>query len=539
MESSSKKRKTTSSTPFDLAKTWILQNDGIIHSSLHLNVTRDLSTTTTIPTNTLILSIPSLCKINIHNTSTPFLDQMTTSTSFHNHTFHSPLNDIHLACCISRLLSFYTSSSASSTNSFFNPYLNTLPSNQAHNVLLRRWSDQDLQQLLQTSPLIKRATTQRLGIINDYAYLSTLWENIPSFETYDRALAIVTSRAFSKMGVQNSDALLPILDLIDHTRGLHASNIQKNIQYVLNLENGNIDVTTTKEILKNETIRNTYGSKGNGQLLSSYGFCIANNIEPDGSSNDVYELDINGVTIELRAGKKMYTFGPICKALDVLKGNDDTKGGDENEDEGGSGSGSGSGSGGNGDDMSDEQAFLDMMEGDGDMMSDFDMNSYMDNDTDNNTFENVDENDNEEDEKEIQEELDLLEKLLIILIDRIHGYILVPAINVKKEDDNGMKEKYARIIVLSDLYTLNMFQRSVQLILQKLTTRLAVVMSKKKKKKENKKTDGSLASVEVEEEVVTLYKFKEGFEDPLTNAISEQHAIELCAAFCQIRHPEY
>jgi hypothetical protein len=64
----------------------------------------------------------------------------------------------------------------------------------------------------------------------------------------------------------------------------------------------------------------TYGAKGNAQLLFNYGFCIANNLEPDGSSNDIVELKLKDgkPPIEMRTGPKSFTFGPLCKAIELF-----------------------------------------------------------------------------------------------------------------------------------------------------------------------------------------------------------------------------
>jgi hypothetical protein len=78
----------------------------------------------------------------------------------------------------------------------------------------------------------------------------------------------------------------------------------------------------------------TYGAQGNAALLLNYGFCIQQNIEPDGSSNDVYELLVEpaasgkdegaaapgaAVAVPLRAGPKWYSYGGLVRALETVR----------------------------------------------------------------------------------------------------------------------------------------------------------------------------------------------------------------------------
>jgi hypothetical protein len=45
---------------------------------------------------------------------------------------------------------------------------------------------------------------------------------------------------------------------------------------------GGVRVTTSRTILPGSILQMTYGAKGNATLLGRYGFCIPNNLEPDG-----------------------------------------------------------------------------------------------------------------------------------------------------------------------------------------------------------------------------------------------------------------
>jgi hypothetical protein len=92
-----------------------------------------------------------------------------------------------------------------------------------------------------------------------------------------------------------------------------------------------VKVVATKEILPNESLRITYGAKPNSVLLVNYGFTIPNNMEPDGSSNDILEFypppssslkkdtmrDERSITI-LRTGPPSYTYGCFTTAVQAF-----------------------------------------------------------------------------------------------------------------------------------------------------------------------------------------------------------------------------
>jgi hypothetical protein len=78
----------------------------------------------------------------------------------------------------------------------------------------------------------------------------------------------------------------------------------------------------------------TYGAQGNAALLLNYGFCIPRNLEPDGSSNDVYELLLEPkacqgderaagtgtiAAVPLRTGPKSYSYGGLVRALEAVR----------------------------------------------------------------------------------------------------------------------------------------------------------------------------------------------------------------------------
>jgi len=91
-------------------------------------------------------------------------------------------------------------------------------------------------------------------------------------------------------------------------------------------------VSTSRPLSFGAALHMTYGAKGNAALLGRYGFCIPNNVEPDGSCNDVLELEIKPKEqpVKLQRGPKSYCYGPFVKVLELCR-----DGVDENSNENG------------------------------------------------------------------------------------------------------------------------------------------------------------------------------------------------------------
>jgi hypothetical protein len=259
----------------------------------------------------------------------------------------SPKDDLLLALS----LAFVASSEPSSSreNRLARAYLSSLPDSSSYlDTLPWRWTDDDLTSRLQGSPLFERVQKTRTGIKNDFQLITRAFLSLQgntdkfpvTFDKFSDMLAVVSSRAFvieeptsanlSKLSeVQQRVALIPVLDLCDHCRGGSLANATaqtKNLSYtfhggsmVVNLFPGKPHATS---LPTGETLRLTYGAKGNAQLLLNYGFTIPNNLEPDGSSNDVLEFFVpnvnnhnEGTVVPWRTGDKSYTFECFTKAL--------------------------------------------------------------------------------------------------------------------------------------------------------------------------------------------------------------------------------
>ena len=256
-------------------------------------------------------------------------------------------------------------------------YLHSLPESSSFDALPRRWDDIEIQDLLAGTTLLETVKATKRGVFEDYNMMlqqhqnftekmkkTTTDENVndnndkksngtittnmtasfPSFEKFSDMLAAVTSRAFQIDDSDDDVALVPILDLGNHTRGKTTTKFgRKNVSYRYHKTEEFMLVKSTIDIDADECIRLTYGAKSNDQLLLNYGFCIPRNIEPDGSSNDVLKFLIfsdrtnspgGDKIIALRAGPKSYSYGGFAATLEKFFNETDNNTGmqDNNED---------------------------------------------------------------------------------------------------------------------------------------------------------------------------------------------------------------
>jgi hypothetical protein len=250
--------------------------------------------------------------------------------------------------------------------SFYNPYLDTLPSflhsssdnsddesnvdnkneeeggsSSQHQLLPRQWSLETLKRRLHGTSLYQRIVNERNGVRDEYELIKTAWmqqqqqqqqqteqasapaTSFPTLEQYDTMMGAVTSRGFEGLGYDGVDVMIPLLDLLNHVRGSNSDVARVRYErYNMNECNekkkdgvvevadgdegervsppptkriktslsssvgGGVKVTTAQAITLpiNATIplQMTYGAKSNSTLLGRYGFCIEDNVEPDG-----------------------------------------------------------------------------------------------------------------------------------------------------------------------------------------------------------------------------------------------------------------
>ena len=239
--------------------------------------------------------------------------------------------------------------SSLSSSSWWQPYWDSLPSStELLQLLPRHWSLQELDQWLGGSPIRAHVDAQKIMLQHHYNRIvrSSLFQRpeedddtrtdgapigatIPTFsyQDLDVAMTIVSSRAFSNETTTASPTttLVPLLDLCNHYRGPRNANVGKSCSYTF--QANQVIVQSTHGFQPGTMLSITYGAQSNGQLLLNYGFALADNIEPDGSCNDIYEFVPTRTTtssnpkrsiIVLRRGPKSYSYGGFVQALETF-----------------------------------------------------------------------------------------------------------------------------------------------------------------------------------------------------------------------------
>lgn len=227
-------------------------------------------------------------------------------------------------------------------------------------LLPRTWTSGELKAFLGGSEAtIAAAKESRRSIKSDYDAVSARAEQSsshddvqwPSFEYFDWACAIVSSRAFCLElpdSGQPLDALVPLADMLNHLRPRQTT--YKLVGDGRNDERSDVAVNRGDDFCKGglalemrtrvaigarDAVHSTYGAKGSSHLLNTYGFALLYNFEPDGSSNDVRPLPlperVEDATLApslvyrpptsalLRIGPKSYAFPPLVAAVDAFR----------------------------------------------------------------------------------------------------------------------------------------------------------------------------------------------------------------------------
>lgn len=207
------------------------------------------------------------------------------------------------------------------------PYLDILPTSLDQNLPIT-WTQEERVLRLRGSPVLKKIEDDERQFSRDYSYVSTFLASneqlltCPNKEAFDRALVWVRSRAFGMDGSIRTDsgdsvpAMMPLLDLCNHARG---KTVSKNLSYCF--QDGCVVAKAAKDIHPGDVLRITYGALPNSHLLTNYGFCLDENIEPDGSSNDILDfqpVDGDPLIIPLRTGPKSYTYGKLVQAVECF-----------------------------------------------------------------------------------------------------------------------------------------------------------------------------------------------------------------------------
>jgi len=325
-----RKRKRTTSNFWSEASTYIKDQGGAISSSIDFREsTRTVILTSNASHGESIMCIPPDALISLNTveqspigaTLFKLVHEVEDSKLFHSK------NDVVLAlflACVSHLNDVQGKDEDADDLAYegVHKYLATLPENDSYDNIPRRWSMKKLYTLLGGTSVLDRVMDEKQGLENDYMLLKESHvqakENdsiflFPSLKTFDQMIAVVGSRAFQSLGEDGIDCMIPLLDCINHKRGVGEKN---DVTYSKG-KDGSIHLIANHELEKDSIPSITYGAKGNAQLLTRYSFTLENNIEPDGSSNDTIELKILGQKCEFRAGPKSYTYGCLVKALSL------------------------------------------------------------------------------------------------------------------------------------------------------------------------------------------------------------------------------
>jgi SET domain len=239
---------------------------------------------------------------------------------------HVPRSDVQLALYLA------------SQPSRIRPYLDSLPALESADAALPRcWTTGEVDEYLAGSPVVYRIREHAKQVHDAYDTLASSapekegsdTDALPSFRAFSQCLAVVTSRAFQGFDPDSHgpSCLVPLLDLCNHGRGRTSSSSSSsgpasNVSYRWDADRRAVVSEARTDLRVGDALVITYGAQGNASLLLNYGFCIANNVEPDGSSNDTYELMLGPAVarrvVTLRAGPKEYSYGALVNALDAV-----------------------------------------------------------------------------------------------------------------------------------------------------------------------------------------------------------------------------
>ena len=365
---------------------WIVANGGAVSSlAIGTSVTglRGLHATRPIPQGMTVLRIPRRCVVT---TAKVFTSQLGTALSRLQEELvsetlqHAPAD---------LLLALFLVLDRANEGSFFAPYHATLPDASSVGALPLNWQAGALE-MLRGSRLFAAVEQQRRAILEDHALITRCWGQCfsdpdipaPDLEAFKWGLTMVSSRAFEldwpdeekkcdedeataagskrapkldlmrtasqervskpRLGetAVGTTGMVPLFDLGNHKRprdvsytsnGSDVAGVPKTSQCDVD-HDGEVVVTTLRDIDADEEVCMTYGAQPNAKLLQDYGFVTLPNIEPDGSSNDTLKLILHRaepaddsvravdaeVEVELRmAVGTSYTYFPFLKAIDV------------------------------------------------------------------------------------------------------------------------------------------------------------------------------------------------------------------------------
>ena len=424
-----------------IAVAWIRDCGGVVHSAISVTDDRELAVVENVPIDTILLEIPLRClpsceSIQTTNVGKSFADCVASVSASLCH----DEQDVLIALMLAHQQEYGWGDNEPCD---YRPFLGTLPSNSAFDVFPRRWSD-PTKRLLIGSNLLGRVEGAVAGLETDYNLLASKWGAVvgfPSITTFDMMIAAVTSRAFAGMGASRNDmdiSMVPLLDLCNHRSGPQ----QKNVAY-RRLQSC-VQACALESLEAGTKLKVSYGAKGNAQLLFNYGFALENNNEPDGSCNDVLELQLKQGCrqVHLRTGPKSYTFGCFSRAIEQFHNHNVATAIERN-------------------DLVDMETFLNECEVHG-------IPGTSDFDNEDDDSEVVSEED-DVDTVNIETEVGAIRELELALVSaRAKYHLQGEALNeATKSSDHSIR--YAGILISSEQRTLHFYELACSLVIQKLT----------------------------------------------------------------------
>ncbi|KAL2866609.1 SET domain protein [Aspergillus lucknowensis] len=255
------------------------ENVYISHDSqrgTHIRVKRE-----GVPSNAHIIKTPIATTLSYFNA----IDHRSGETNFPAHGINLPREFIDSVGPEEASIFFLVGQFLRGSESFWYPYLQSLPQPGSLTTLPYYEEDEDLEWLEGTSLI--QARTQKIAQLRDKYETSSSELSKSKFrdagkyswDLYVWASTIFVSRAFSAkvlsgvvpdLGVpeENISVLLPFIDILNH-RPL------AKVEWRAGTES--VDFVVLEEVGADQEIANNYGPRNNEQLMMNYGFCLSDN----------------------------------------------------------------------------------------------------------------------------------------------------------------------------------------------------------------------------------------------------------------------
>ena len=237
---------------------------------------RGVHAKTTIPPQTICVSIPKSCLITVEmGQATPIGRKILTS-------------DLELDAPKHIFLMIYLlwDKKLHGHKSFFAPYYDILPSTLRNMPIF--WTEEELHWLTGSYLLVQIADRIE-AIRDDYESIISIapeFNSIATLQEFQWARMIVCSRNFGLLiNGHRTSALVPHADMLNHYR-------PRETKWTFNDETQCFTITTLQSIQCGMEVYDSYGQKCNHRFLLNYGFCVENNVEIDGFCPNEVPLEL-------------------------------------------------------------------------------------------------------------------------------------------------------------------------------------------------------------------------------------------------------